>query len=153
MFAIKKFVLPMLLTLSVFVLTACGSAYIDALNPAIDQFNNATSSLNAQLDIVNADNAKFTDPKWVADTETALAAVRGAGQAFKNLPEPDSDDYAKLAGLVEQLADATIKIADDYGAAIESQDISNLSAAGDGMDTINELLPQVNAEVARISGE
>jgi len=153
MFAIKKFVLPALLTLSVFVLTACSSAYIDALNPAIDQFNNATNSLNAQLDIVNADNAKFTDPKWVADTETALAAVRGAGQALKNLPEPDSEDYTKLAGLVEQLADATIKIADDYGAAIESQDISNLSAAGDGMDTINELLPQVNAEVVRISGE
>lgn len=147
----KKFLPLVLLLLASLMLTACSSAYIDALNPAIDQFNNASQALNAQLDIVNEDNSKFTDPQWVAETETTLAALRGAGQALKNLPEPDSEDYNNLAGLVSRLADATIKIADDYGAAIESQDMSQMSAAGDGMDTINELLPQINAEVTRLS--
>jgi hypothetical protein len=147
----KKFLLPLVLIFSALALTACGSAYLDALNPAIDEFNNASEKLNAQLDIVNNDNSKFTDPQWVAETETVLSALRGAGQALKNLPEPDSDDYKKLNGLVQQLSNATIKVADDYGAAIKSQDMSQLSASGSTMDTINELLPQINAEVSRIS--
>ena len=147
----RKLLFPLFLILSVFVLTACGSAYIDALNPAIDEFNNATSALNAQIDIVNADNAKFTDPQWVADTETKLALLRGAGQALKSLPAPDSDNYAKLSGLVEQLGDATIEAADAYGAAIKSGDVSRISDANPSMDKINELLPQINAEVGRLS--
>lgn len=147
----KKFLLPLVLIFSALALTACGSAYLDALNPAIDEFNNASEKLNAQLDIVNNDNSKFTDPQWVAETETVLSALRGAGMALKNLPEPDSDDYKKLNGLVQQLSNATIKVADDYGAAIKSQDMSQLSDSGSTMDTINELLPQINAEVSRIS--
>ncbi len=151
MFTSKKFVLLAMLVVAAFALTACGSAYIDALNPAIDEFNNAAFGLNAQLDIVNADNSKFTDPQWVAETETALATLRGAAQALKNLPEPDSDDYTKLNGLVQQLADATLKAAEAYQAAIKSQDVSRMSDAGPSMDLINSLLPQINAEVARIS--
>jgi hypothetical protein len=151
MFTSKKFVLLAMLVVAAFALTACGSAYIDALNPAIDEFNNAAFGLNAQLDIVNADNGKFTDPQWVAETETALATLRGAAQALKNLPEPDSDDYTKLNGLVQQLADATLKAAEAYQAAIKSQDVSRMSDAGPSMDLINSLLPQINAEVARIS--
>ena len=147
----KKFLLPLILIFSVLALTACGSSYLDALNPAIDEFNNASEKLNAQLDIVNNDNSKFTDPQWVAETETVLSTLRGAGQALKNLPEPDSDDYKKLSGLVQQLSNATIKVADDYSAAIKSQDMSQLSASGSTMDTINQLLPQINAEVSRIS--
>lgn len=147
----KKFALLVMLLISVFALTACGSAYVDALNPAIDEFNNAAFGLNAQLDIVNEDNDKFTDPQWVADTQTALATLRGAAQALKNLPEPDSDEYTKLNGLVQQLADATLKAADAYQAAIKSQDPARMSDASASMDLINSLLPQINAEVTRLS--
>jgi hypothetical protein len=148
----KKLVLPLLFVFAALMLTACGSAYVDALNPAIDEFNNATSAFNAQLDVVNADNAKFTDPQWVADTETTLATLRGAGQALKSLPEPDSEDYTRLASLVEQLGDASISYADTYGAAISAGDISQTDAAGPFMDKINELLPQINAEVTSLDG-
>ncbi len=147
----KKLLLPLLFVLSVFALTACGSAYIDALNPAIDEFNTVTSALNSQIDIVNADNAKFTDPQWVADTETQLALLRGAGKALKNLPAPDSDDYTRLSDLVGQLADAALAAADAYGAAITSGDISRMSDANPSMDKINELLPQINVEVDRLN--
>jgi hypothetical protein len=152
MFTKRNFALPVILLLSIFALTACGSAYVDGLNPAIDEFNNAASAFNAQLDIVNADNGKFTDPEWVAQTETTLAAMRGAGQALKNLPEPDSDDYNRLNSLVQQLADASINFADNYGAAISAGDISQTDAADPFMDKINELLPQINAEVSRLDG-
>jgi outer membrane murein-binding lipoprotein Lpp len=152
MFAKRNFVLPAILVLSIFVLTACGSAYVDALNPAIDEFNSAANAFNAQLDIVNADNGKFTDPEWVAKTETTLAAMRGAGQALKNLPEPDSSDYNRLNSLVQQLADASINFADKYGAAINAGNISLTDDADPYMDKINELLPQINAEVSRLDG-
>ena len=152
MFAKRNFVLPAILVLSIFVLTACGSAYVDALNPALDEFNNAASALNTRLDVVNDDNSKFTDPQWVAETETTLASLRGAGQALKNLPEPDSDDYNRLNSLVQQLADASISYADTYGAAIKTGDISQADNAGQFMDKLNELLPQINAEVSRLDG-
>ncbi|MFO7583249.1 MAG: hypothetical protein R6W69_00855 [Anaerolineales bacterium] len=150
MFAKRNFVLPAILVMSIFVLTACGSAYVDALNPALDEFNNAASALNAQVDVVNNDNSKFTDPQWVAESETTLASLRGAGQALKSLPAPDSDDYNRLNSLVQQLADASIGYADAYGAAIKSGDISQADNAGPFMDKINELLPQINAEVSRL---
>jgi len=152
MFAKKSFTLTVLLVLSVFTLTACGSGYVDALNPAIDEFNDAASAFNAQLSIVNNDNSKFTDPQWVAETETTLAAMRGAGQALKNLPEPDSSDYNRLNNLVQQLADASLNFADKYGAAIRAGDISMTDDADPFMDKINELLPQINAEVSRLDG-
>ena len=152
MFAKKSFTLTVLLVLSVFTLTACGSGYVDALNPVIDEFNDAASAFNAQLSIVNNDNSKFTDPQWVAETETTLAAMRGAGQALKNLPEPDSSDYNRLNNLVQQLADASLNFADKYGAAIRAGDISMTDDADPFMDKINELLPQINAEVSRLDG-
>jgi hypothetical protein len=71
--------------------------------------------------------------------------------ALKSLPAPDSDEYTKLSGLVEQLGDATIEAADAYSAAIASGDVSRISDANPSMDKINELLPQINAEVGRLS--
>lgn len=147
----NKFLIVLMVGLLALVLTACGSAYVDALNPAIDEFNNAANGFNAQLDVVNNDNSKFTDPQWVAEAETALAALRGSAQALNNLPEPDSDEYNKLASLVKQLAGATLNAVDAYQAAIESQDVSNISDADPFMDQINTLLPQINAEVGRLS--
>jgi hypothetical protein len=147
----KKVSLVILFGVLALALAACGSAYIDALNPAIDEFNNATQALNAQLDVINADNAKFSDPQWRAETETSLAALRGAAQTLKNLPEPDSEDFNKLNGLVQQLADATLQAADAYGAAIKADNIDMMNDAGPFMDEINELLPQINAEVGRLN--
>lgn len=147
----NKFLIMLMVALFALVLTACGSEYVDALNPAIDEFNNAASSFNAQLDVVNNDNSKFTDPQWVAEAETSLSALRGSAQALNNLPAPDSDEYNQLSSLVKQLADATLKATDAYKAAIDSGDISQIDNAGPHMDQINTLLPQINAEVGRLS--
>jgi len=147
----NKVLLMLLVGLLALTLTACGSAYVDALNPAIDEFNNAANNFNAQLDVVNNDNSKFTDPQWVAEAETSLSALRGSAQALNNLPAPDSDEYNKLADLVKQLAGATLKATDAYTAAIDSGDISQIDNAGPHMDQINTLLPQINAEVGRLS--
>lgn len=146
----KYFVLPVVLVLSVFALTACGSAFVDALNPAIDEFNSAANDFNDQLEIVNRDNDKFTDPEWIASTETTLATLRGAGQALRNLPETDSNEYDRLNGLVQQLADATINFVDRYRAAIAAGDIFLTDDADPYLDLINELLPQINAEISRL---
>lgn len=147
----SKVLLMLLVGLLALTLTACGSAYVDALNPAIDEFNGAVANFNAQIDVMNSDNAKFTDPQWVAETETTLSALRGSAQALNNLPEPDSDEYTRLAGLVKQLADATLKAVDAYNAAIASGDINQIDNAGPHMDQINSLLPQINAEVGRLN--
>lgn len=147
----SKVLLMLLVGLLALTLTACGSSYVDALNPAIDEFNGAVASFNAQLDVVNNDNAKFTDPQWAAETQTSLSALRGSAQALNNLPAPDSDDYTRLAGLVKQLADATLKAVDAYNAAIASGDINQIDNAGPHMDQINSLLPQINAEVGRLN--
>ncbi len=147
----NKFFLPVLLLIIAFALTACSDAYIEAFNPAIDQLNEAVSGINTQLDVINADNAKFTDPEWVSDTKSALAVLRGAGQTLKNLPAPDSSDYNRLNSLAGQIGDAAIGFADSLGKAIDSGDISNTNEADDYMNKINELMPQINAEVDRIN--
>jgi hypothetical protein len=147
----KKLFLPVLLLIMAFALTACSDAYIEAFNPAIDQLNEAVTAVNAQLDIINADNSKFTDPQWASDTKSTLAVLRGAGQALKNLPAPDSSDYNRLNSLAGQIGDAAIGFADSLGAAIDAGDISQTDAADAYMNKINELLPQINAEVDRIN--
>ncbi len=132
-------------------LMGCGSTYIDAFNPAIDEFNTALTGFNTQVDKVNNDNSMFTDPQWVAETETALSTLHGSAQALNNLPETDSEEYDKLADLTMQMADTTMDAADAFRAAIDSGDIDQLDGADIYIDQINSLLPQLNAEVGRLS--
>ncbi|MBM4236661.1 MAG: hypothetical protein FJ152_09390 [Firmicutes bacterium] len=137
--------------LLVLTLAGCGSTYVDAFNPAIDEFNDALNNFNTQIDVVNDDNSMFTDPQWVAETETTLSVLHGSAQALSTLPEPDSDEYSKLADLTKQLADTTLEAADAFRAAIDSGDINQIDNADPFFDQINSLLPQINAEVGRMN--
>lgn len=150
MFINRKLAIPVILIVMAITLTACSDAFVDALNPAIDVFNEAAENFNDQMDLLTADNEIFSDPDWVASTETSLSVLRGAGLALRNLPEPDSSDYNRLNSLVQQLADATVSFVDTYRTALASGNISLTDDADPYMDKINELLPQINAEISRL---
>lgn len=147
---VKKLPLLFLVAVLLLTLTGCSSEYIDAFNPAIDQFNTAAVAVSAQMDAVTADNDLFSDPAWQSDTSTALANFKGAAQALANLPDPE-EEYAQLDVLVQELASQSILAADGYNAAIDAQDIEMMNEASSYLDRINELLPQINAEVDRLN--
>ncbi len=147
---VKKFTLVLLTGLLALTLTGCGSDYIDAFNPAIEQFNAAVETVNTQIDALIADNAMFEDAAWQSDTSTALSTLKGAAEALTNLPEPE-EEYARLNELVQELASQTMQAADIYNAAIESQDITKMNDGSGYLDRVNELLPQINAEVDRLN--
>ena len=146
----QKAILVVLSSLLLLTLTGCSSAYIDAFNPAIDQFNIAATELSAQMDALTADNALFEDPAWQSDTGAILSNLKGAAQTLANLPDPE-EEYVMLDGLVQELASQSMLAADAYNAAIDAQDIEMMNEAGTYLDRVNELLPQINAEVDRLN--
>jgi outer membrane murein-binding lipoprotein Lpp len=150
MFTRTKTPLLVLFVLFALMLTACGSEYVDAFNPVIDELNSAAQEVNAQVAIFNNDNAAFEDPQWRSDMESALAALDGAAVAITNLPEAD-EDYKKLDNLIQQVAEAAFGVVNAYGDAFENDDINLVDDANQYMTEINRLLPQVNAEVTRLS--
>lgn len=146
-----KFILIVVVSLLMLALTACGSsAYADALNPAIDQFNAATNTVNVQIDALIADNGLFENAAWKSETVTALSTLKGTAQALSNLPAPE-EEYTRLNALVQELASKTILATDTYKAAIEAQDTTMWEQGGPYLDRINELLPQINAEIDRLN--
>ena len=146
----KKFVFVFLASLLLLTLTGCGSTYIDAFNPAIEQFNTAANAVSAQMDALTADNALFEDAAWQSETSTLLSNFKGAAEALTNLPEPE-EEYVKLNSLVQELASQTMLAADAFNAAISAQDITLMNDGGPYLDRVNELLPQINAEVDRLN--
>jgi len=146
----KKVILPFLAALLLLTLTGCSSTYIDAFNPAIDQFNLAANAVSAQMDALVADNALFDDPTWQSDTGTILSNFKGAAEALTNLPQPE-EEYVKLNNLVQELASQSMLAADAFNAAIDAQDITKMNDGSQYLDRVNELLPQINAEVDRLN--
>jgi hypothetical protein len=147
---VRKAIFVFLASLLLLTLTGCSSAYIDAFNPAIDQFNAAAVEVSALMDAVTADNALFEDSVWQSDTSTALSNFKGAAQALQSLPEPE-EDYVKLNDLVQELASQSILAADTFNDAIAAQDIEMMNKGSSYLERVNELLPQINAEVDRLN--
>ena len=147
---LRKTTLVFLVSLLLLTLTGCSSSYIDAFNPAIEQFNAAANDVSAQMDALVADNALFEDATWQSDTSTALSILKGAAEGLTNLPEPE-EEYVQLNTLVQELASQSMQAADTYNAAIDAQDISMMNDGNQYLDRVNELLPQLNAEVDRLN--
>jgi hypothetical protein len=146
----RKTALVFLVGLLLLTLTGCSSTYIDAFNPVIEQFNAAATEVSAQMDALLADNALFEDPVWQSNTSTALSNFKGAAEALTNLPEPE-EEYVQLNTLVQELASQSMLAADAYNAAIDAQDTNMMSDGNQYLDRVNELLPQLNAEVDRLN--
>jgi outer membrane murein-binding lipoprotein Lpp len=147
---IQKIALVFLASLLLLTLTGCSSTYIDAFNPTIEQFNTAANEVSAQMDALVADNALFEDAAWQSDTSTALSSFKGAAEALKNLPAPE-EEYVKLNTLVQELASQSMLAADAFNAAIDAQDITMMNEGSSYLTRVNELLPQINAEVDRLN--
>ncbi len=147
---IQKTALVFLASLLLLTLTGCSSTYIDAFNPTIEQFNTAANEVSAQMDALVADNALFEDAAWQSDASTALSSFKGAAEALSNLPEPE-EEYVKLNTLVQELASQSMLAADAFNAAIDAQDITMMNEGSSYLTRVNELLPQINAEVDRLN--
>jgi hypothetical protein len=147
---VKRITFVFLASLLLLTLTGCSSTYIDAFNPVIEQFNTAANAVSAQMDALTADNALFNDTAWQSETSTLLSNFKGAAEALTNLPQPE-EEYVKLNDLVQELASQSMLAADAYNAAISAQDITLMNKGGPYLDRVNELLPQINAEVDRLN--
>lgn len=147
---IKKTALVLMASLLLLTLTGCSSTYIDAFNPTIEQFNAAANEVSAQMEALMADNALFEDANWQSDASTALSNFKGAAEALTNLPEPE-EEYVQLDSLVQELASESMLAADAFNAAIDAQDITMMNDGSSYLDRVNELLPQINAEVDRLN--
>ena len=147
---LKKVVLVFLAVLMMLTLSGCSSTYVDAFTPAIEQFNLAAYAVSAQMDALTADNTLFEDPIWQSETSTVLSNLKGAAEALTNLPDPE-EEYARLDSLVQEMASESMLAADAYNEAIAAQDVNALNEAGSFLDRVNELLPQINAEVDRLN--
>jgi hypothetical protein len=147
---IKKIIPVFIAILLLLTLTGCGSTYIDAFNPVIEQFNIAANDVSTQMNALIADNALFNDAVWQSDTSTALSNLKGAAEALTNLPQPE-EQYVQLNTLVQEMASQSMLAADAFNAAIEAQDVTMMNNASSYLDRVNELLPQINAEVNRLN--
>lgn len=147
---IQKIALVFLASLLLLTLTGCSSTYIDAFNPTIEQFNTAANEVSVQMDALMADNALFEDANWQSDASTALSSFKGAAEALSNLPEPE-EEYVKLNTLVQELASQSMLAADAFNAAIDAQNITMMNEGSSYLTRVNELLPQINAEVDRLN--
>ena len=146
----KKTVLVVLASLLLLTLTGCSSTYIDAFNPVIEQFNTAANELSTQMNALVADNTLFQDPTWQSKTGTILSNFKGAAEALTKLPQPE-DQYVQLNTLVQEMASQSMLAADAFNAAISANDITKMNDGSKYLDRVNELLPQINAEVNRLN--
>jgi len=147
---VRKTILVFLVSLLLLTLTGCSSTYIDAFNPVIEQFNAAANEVSAKMDALVADNTLFEDAVWQSDTSTALSNFKGAAEALTNLPEPE-EEYVQLNSLVQELASQSMLAADAFNNAIDAQDVTMMNDGNQYLDRVNELLPQINAEVDRLN--
>jgi hypothetical protein len=147
---VRKTVLVFLACLLLLTLSGCSSTYIDAFNPAIEQFNIAAEDVSTQMNALVANNALFEDATWQSDASTALSNFKGAAEALTNLPDPE-EEYVKLDNLVQELASQSMLVADAFNKAIDAQDVNMMNDASSLLDRVNELLPQINAEVNRLN--
>jgi hypothetical protein len=147
---VRKTILVFLVSLLLLTLTGCSSTYIDAFNPVIEQFNAAANEVSVKMNALVADNALFEDAVWQSDTSTALSNLKGAAEALTNLPEPE-EEYVQLNSLVQELASQSMLAADAFNAAIDAQDVTMMNDGNQYLDRVNELLPQINAEVDRLN--
>lgn len=146
----KTIVSLFLASLLLLTLSGCSSAYVDAIGPVIDEFNASVDKIDVQMSILIADNAMFDDAAWRSETSTALSNWKGTAEALTNLPEPE-EEYAQLNALIQEMASQAILAADAYNAAIDAGDIQLMNDGGPYMDRVNELLPQINAEINRLN--
>jgi hypothetical protein len=144
----------LLLTASLFLLTSTGcsakNAYAEALGPTIDEYNTAASALDAKMSALTADNALFTDPTWQSETSAVISNWKGASEALTKLPQPEQQ-FTALNDLVQEMAAKSIQAADTYNAAITAGDITKMNDGNAFLTRVNELLPQINAEINRLS--
>ncbi|MBI5294220.1 MAG: hypothetical protein HY869_02005 [Chloroflexi bacterium] len=144
---IVSFFLACLLLLT---LSGCSSTYVDTLGPIVDEFNTSVDKIDTQMSILIADNAMFEDAAWQSETSAALSNWKGTAEALTNLPEPE-EEYMQLNALIQEMASQAILAADAYKAAIDAGDIQLMNDGGPYMDRVNELLPQINAEINRLN--
>ena len=147
-FAIKPILLALFAMLAL-GLAACGEAWVDAYNPAIDTFNQAIGALNTQLEAVSNDNGLIADPTWKSETASALLALKDAAAGLQNLPAPQDATLKEVDGLVKQVAAESIAAADGYQTAIDAGDMALVEEPNGHMDKVNELLPQINTLIAQ----
>jgi hypothetical protein len=147
---VKRVTFILVASLLLLTLTGCSSTYIDAFNPVIEEFNTAANAVSTQMNALVADNALFNDAAWQSETSTVLSNFKGAAEALTNLPQPE-EQYVSLNTLVQEMASQSMLAADAFNAAIEAQDVNMMNEAGSYLDRVNELLPQINAEVDRLN--
>jgi hypothetical protein len=147
---VKRVTFILVASLLLLTLTGCSSTYIDAFNPVIEEFNTAANAVSTQMNALVADNALFNDAAWQSETSTVLSNFKGAAEALTNLPQPE-EQYVSLNTLVQEMASQSMLAADAFNAAIEAQDVNMMNEAGSYLDRVNELLPQINAEVNRLN--
>ena len=146
----KRSALVFLASLLLLSLTGCSSTYVDAFNPAMEEFSTAANELSARLDALIADNALFDDPTWQSETGAIVSTFKGAAEALTKLPQPE-DEYVKLNDLVQEMASQSMLAADAFNAAFAAQDLAKMNDGSKYLDRVNELLPQINAEMKRLN--
>ncbi len=146
----KRSVAVFLASLLLLTLTGCSSTYVDAFNPVMEQFSITANELSAQLDALIADNTVFQDPTWQSKTGGILSNFKGAAEALTKLPQPE-EEYVKLNDMVQEMASQSMLAADAFNAAIEAGDITKMNEGSKYLDRVNELLPQINAEMNRLN--
>ena len=141
---------PVILLLAVaLVLALAGCAddtYVNALNPALDDFNAARTAFNKQINKLSDDNTQLADATWQNDTKAVLSKLDKAGKAFASLP-PAPDRLKKVDGLVKQVAFETNTVVTLYTQLIDNQDMSQLDAANTHVTNISDLIGQMNDEI------
>jgi len=135
--------IPVIALILAFVLTSCGSDYVDAFDPAMTSFNDTAAGINAQIEQLNQDNDLLGDSTWQDETNSALEAFDNAGKALASLPEA-SDELAEVDGFAQELAFETNLFVNTYYSMLENQDISLIDQANSNMDNINSLIDQIN---------
>jgi hypothetical protein len=132
-----------------FSLTACGSAWVNAYNPAIDEFTKALEALNPQLESVSNDINLVADGGWQNRTRSALATLKNAATQLENLPTPEDPILQQADILAKQVAAESNAAAAGYYAIIDAGELSLIDDPNSHMDKINELIPQINALIGQ----
>jgi hypothetical protein len=143
----SKSVILVLVAILALTLTGCADdTYVNALNPALDNFNAAQKLFDTQVGKLNQDNTLLSDATWQSDTKTALAKLDKAGKAFASLPAAP-DRLKAVDGLVKQVAFEANTVVTLYTQLIDNQDMTQLDAANPHVTNIANLIGQINDEI------
>jgi hypothetical protein len=124
-------------------------AYLDWLQPKIEQAGQASIAMSGQFRDFSAKPALLLDQEWRLKTGVGLGLLKNAGEQMRSQPRDVPPAAANLDRDVRALGEDLVAASDDYIAGLDAADTQRLNRANQRLmaasEKINRVAPQIRA--------